>query len=317
LRWLADGIVVGFGVAMLARRLLANARNACARRWIGSQNLAVEAGEVLEEAGPPQVPLEPRPWSPDSRRCGVVAVKCGMMSLWDKWGVRRPITVLWIDECHVTQMKTEEKHGFNSLQVGIGSKKKKQVPRALLGHYAKQQVPIKRKLAEFQVTRDALLPVGTEINAAHFVAGQHVDVTGTTIGKGFQGPMKRHGFKGLPATHGVSLAHRSHGSTGQCQDPGKVFKGKKMAGQMGNDRRTVQNVMVYQVDPSRNLLYVVGQVPGHKGNFVLVKDAIRKLWEGEHLRLNPPFPTYIPNQEDELSVAVADVGPDPYEAAIG
>lgn len=275
-----------------------------------------EEGKVSE--GTDRAPaLESKEWRDGSKRCGAIAVKCGMMSLWDKWGVRRPITVLWIDDCQVIQVKTEENDGYDALQIGAGSKKRKQLSPAARGHFEKQGVSLKRKLAEFRVTQDAILPVGTRITAAHFVAGQHVDITGTSIGKGFQGPMKRHGFKGLPASHGVSLAHRSHGSTGQCQDPGKVFKGKKMAGQMGKERRTVQSVMVYQVDPIRNLLYVVGQIPGHKGNFVLVQDAIRKMWLGEHLRLGAPFPTHIPTEGENLSLTVADVGPDPYEVATG
>ena len=211
------------------------------------------------------------------RRVGCVAVKCGMTQLWDKFGVRVPVTVLWIDGCEVTQVKTEAKEGLNALQVGAGNKKEKQVSLPYRGHFTSKGLNVKRKVAEFRVTEDELLPVGTEITAQLFEPGQYLDVTGTTIGKGFQGAMKRHGFGGGNASHGASKSHRTLGSTGQCQDPGRVFKGKKMAGRMGGKRSTVQNVYLYAIDPIRNLLYVKGQVPGHKGNFVLVRDAIKSI----------------------------------------
>lgn len=160
--------------------------------------------------------------------------------------------------------------------MGAGSKKRKQITGAEYGHFAARGVQIKRELSEFRVTPDAILPVGTVVDASHFLAGQYVDIQGKTIGKGFQGPMKRWGFAGLPASHGTTKKHRAHGSIGNSQDPGRVWKGKKMAGQMGNRTRTVQNCFVYRVDPERNLIYVVGQVPGKRGNFVRVKDALRK-----------------------------------------
>jgi len=177
----------------------------------------------------------------------------------------------------VTQRKLDKSAaGVFSLQVGAGSKKPKQLSAALRGHFEAQGVPLKREVAEFRVSEDALLPVGTVLGASHFVAGQHVDVRGFTIGKGFQGPMKRWGFSGLPATHGTTKKHRAHGSIGNSQDPGRVWKGKKMAGRMGNRKRTVQSVFVYKVDPARNLLYVKGQVPGKAGLFLEVRDALRK-----------------------------------------
>ena len=177
----------------------------------------------------------------------------------------------------MTQAKLDKSSaGVFSLQVGAGSKKPKQLSPALRGHFETQGVSLKRSVAEFRVSSDAMLPVGTSLGASHFVAGQHVDVQGFTIGKGFQGPMKRWGFAGLPASHGTTKKHRAHGSIGNSQDPGRVWKGKKMAGRMGNRKRTVPNVFVYKVDPTRNLLYVKGQVPGKAGLFLKVRDALRK-----------------------------------------
>ncbi|CAI5508933.1 unnamed protein product [Closterium sp. Naga37s-1] len=229
-----------------------------------------------------------------------------MTATWDKWGVRIPLTVLWIDDNQVVQVKTREKEGYTSLQIGSGQKKPKQLTKPELGHFRAAGVPLKRKLVEFRVSEDCILPVGTPIDVRHFVPGQFIDVTGTTVGKGFQGPMKRWGFKGMPASHGASLSHRSHGSTGGRQDPGKVFKNKKMAGQMGNKQRTVQSVWVYKVEPARGLLWVKGQVPGHSGNFVFVKDAVRKHEvQGpdaqEYGGLQLPFPTFYPPAGEDLS----------------
>ena len=211
------------------------------------------------------------------KRTGLLAIKCGMTREWNEHGVAVPLTVLWIDDCQVVQQKLDDApRGVFGLQLGAGSKKPKQLSNALKGHFEKAGVPIKREVAEFRVSEDALLPVGTILNASHFVAGQFVDIQGYTIGKGFQGPMKRWGFRGLPASHGTTKKHRAHGSIGNSQDPGRVWKGKKMAGRMGGRKRTVQSVFVYKVDPSRNLLYVKGQVPGKAGLFLKVKDALRK-----------------------------------------
>lgn len=223
--------------------------------------------------------------SRSTRRTGLVAIKVGMTQEWDAWGARVPLTILWVDDCQVVQVKTEEKEGYTALQLGSGAKRPKQLHGTLRGHFEAAGVPLKRKLAEFRVSPDALLPVGFELRSSHFVAGQFVDVAGTSIGKGFQGVMKRWGFAGQPASHGASLSHRSAGSIGACQDPGKVFKGKKMAGRMGGERVTVQNCQVFRVDPARNLLYVQGHVPGHKGNWVLVKDSVKKT-----LAQQPPLP---------------------------
>ena len=204
----------------------------------------------------------------------------------------------------VIQQKLD-KPGVFSLQLGAGSRKPKQVNAAHRGHFAKQGVPIKREVSEFRVSEDAMLPVGTAIGAAHFVAGQHVDIQGRTIGKGFQGPMKRWGFSGLPATHGTTKKHRAHGSIGNSQDQGRVFKGKKMAGRMGNRTRTVQCALVYKVDPARNLIWIKGQVPGKAGNFVRVRDALFKSPADDGLEV--PYPAWgvgdMPEAPTEVTVA--------------
>jgi len=209
-------------------------------------------------------------------RTGVIAQKVGMTRVFTEEGQNVPVTVLRLDNCKVVDVRTEAKHGYNAVQLGWGNAKTKNVSKPMRGHFARAKVEPKRTLAEFRVSGDALLEVGAEITADHFVAGQRVDVAGISIGKGFAGGMKRHNFAGLEASHGVSISHRSHGSTGNNQDPGKVGKGKKMAGHMGNARATVQNLEVVSADADRGLVLVRGAVPGSRGGFVLVSDAVKR-----------------------------------------
>lgn len=209
-------------------------------------------------------------------RTGLLAQKLGMTRRFDDRGLHVPVTVLKLDSVQVVAQRTADKDGYAAVQMGWGNAKVKNVPKGLRGHFAKAKVEPKRKLTEFRVAEDALVDVGAEMSASHFVAGQFVDVCGASIGKGFAGGMKRHGFSGLRASHGVSVNHRSLGSTGQCQDPGKVFKGKKMAGRMGGVRVTTQNLRVVDVDEERGLILIRGAVPGPKGGFVRITDAIKK-----------------------------------------
>lgn len=209
-------------------------------------------------------------------RSGVIAQKLGMTRVFTDAGEQVPVTVLKLDNCQVVAQRTEEKNGYTALQLGVGLRKVKNTPRALRGHFAKASVEPKRKMAEFRVSADNLIEIGAELTADHFVAGQFVDVTGTSKGKGFQGVMKRHNFGGGRATHGNSISHRAHGSTGQRQDPGKVFKGKKMAGHMGDVRVTTQNLKIVQTDVERGLILVEGAVPGAKGGWIIVRDAVKR-----------------------------------------
>ncbi len=209
-------------------------------------------------------------------RTGVIAKKLGMTRVFKPDGAHVPVTVCHVDSCQVVGQRTEEKHGYTAVQLGAGEKKAKRVIKAERGHFAKANVAPKSVLAEFRVTSDYLVDVGAELSAEHFVVGQMVDVSGTTIGKGFAGAMKRWNFRGLRATHGVSVTHRSHGSTGQRQDPGKVFKNKKMAGHLGAARATTQNLEVVKVDPARNLIMLKGSVPGASGSWVVIRDAVKR-----------------------------------------
>jgi large subunit ribosomal protein L3 len=209
-------------------------------------------------------------------RSGVIAKKVGMTRLFMEDGKQIPVTVLQLDKLQVVAQRTAEKDGYSAVQLGAGSAKAKRTSQAMRGHFAAAQVEPKRKIAEFRVAPENLIPVGEEIIASHYFEGQFVDVSGTSIGKGFQGAMKRWNFGGLRASHGVSISHRSHGSTGQCQDPGKVFKGKKMAGHMGAARVTTQNLQVVRTDTDRGLIMVKGAVPGSKGGWVTIKDAVKK-----------------------------------------
>jgi large subunit ribosomal protein L3 len=209
-------------------------------------------------------------------RTGILAEKLGMTRVFRPDGTHMPVTVLRVRDCAVVATRRPETDGYAAVQLGAGKAKTKNVSKPMRGHFAKAKVEPKKRLAEFRVAEDALLEPGTEIGADHFVIGQYVDVSGVSIGKGFAGAMKRWGFRGLRASHGVSVSHRSHGSTGNRQDPGKVFKGKKMAGHMGDERVTVQNLEVVGIDRERGLILVRGGVPGAKGGVVRVRDAIKR-----------------------------------------
>ena len=209
-------------------------------------------------------------------RSGVIAQKVGMTRIFTDAGEHVPVTVLKLENVQVLRHRTDEKNGYTALQLGAGTRKPSRLTKSERGTFAKVEVEPKRRLAEFRVTPDNLIEVGAEITADHFVPGQFVDITGTNQGKGFQGAMKRWNFGGMGASHGISVVHRSLGSTGQRQDPGKVFKGKKMAGQMGNERVTTQNLVVVKTDVERGLVMVRGAVPGSKGGWVLVRDAVKK-----------------------------------------
>ncbi len=209
-------------------------------------------------------------------RSGVLAKKVGMTRLFMEDGRQIPVTVLAMEGCQVVAQRTSDKDGYSAVQLGAGAARAKNTAQPMRGHFAAAKVEPKRKLAEFRVSPENLIGVGEEITADHYFEGQFVDVAGTSIGKGFAGAMKRHNFGGLRATHGVSISHRSHGSTGQCQDPGRVFKGKKMAGHMGSVRVTTQNLQVVKTDSERGLIMVKGAVPGSKGGWVTIKDAVKK-----------------------------------------
>jgi large subunit ribosomal protein L3 len=231
-------------------------------------------------------------------RSGVLAKKVGMTRLFMEDGKQIPVTVLQLDKLEVVANRTAEKDGYSAVQLGAGTAKAKRTSKAMRGHFAAAKVEPKRKIVEFRVAEENLIPVGEEIIAAHYFEGQFVDVAGTSIGKGFQGAMKRHNFGGLRATHGVSISHRSHGSTGQCQDPGKVFKGKKMAGHMGAARVTTQNLQVVKTDVARGLIMIKGAVPGSKGGWVTVKDAVKK-----PLSENTLFPAALASSAKEAEKA--------------
>ena len=209
-------------------------------------------------------------------RTGLIAQKLGMTRIFAEDGSHVPVTVLKVDNCQVVDVRTQEKHGYNAVQLGIGKAKVKNVSKAERGSFARAKVEPKAKLAEFRVSKDGLLEIGAELSVAHFLPGQFVDVIGTTIGKGFAGSMKRWNFGGLRATHGVSVSHRSHGSTGNRQDPGRTFPGKKMAGHLGVERVTTQNLTVVQTNEAEGLLLIKGAIPGHDGSYVLVSDAVKR-----------------------------------------
>ena len=234
-----------------------------------------------------------------SLRTGLIAKKLGMTRIFKDDGTHVPVTVLHLDEVQVVDTRTEERDGYTAVQLGWGKAKVRNVSQANKGHFARVRVEPKAKLVEFRVDADAMLESGQALSADHFVVGQKVDVCGVSKGKGFAGAMKRWNFRGLEASHGVSVSHRSHGSTGNRQDPGKTFKNKKMAGHLGQDRITTLNVEVAGVDAERGLLLIRGSVPGAKNGFVMVRDAIKKLRHAD-----APYPTSV---RADVAVA-ADTG---------
>ncbi len=239
-------------------------------------------------------------------RTGILAKKVGMTRVFADNGQVLPVTVLHVDQCQVTAVRTTERDGYTAVQLGAGKAKPKNVAKPQRAAYAKANIEPKMKLVEFRVSDTNLLDVGAELSAAHFVPGQLVDVAGTTIGKGFAGAMKRHGFHGLRASHGVSVSHRSHGSTGQRQDPGKVFKGKKMAGHMGDVRATTQNLEIVSVDAENGLILVRGSIAGHDQGWVEITDAVKKQTKGIEL----PTPAGL---KTTAQASAASVGTAPAE----
>ena len=237
-------------------------------------------------------------------RTGVIAKKMGMTRLFQDDGRHVPVTVLALENNQVVAHKTADRDGYVAVQLGAGTAKVKNVAKPQRGHFGKAEVEPKARLAEFRVSQDALVDVGAEIAADHFVAGQLVDVSGHTQGKGFQGGMKRWNFGGLRATHGVSVSHRSLGSTGQRQDPGKVFKGKKMAGHMGDKERTQQNLEIVSTDVARGLLFVKGSVPGHKGTWLTVKDSVKVARHAD-----APYPASVRSKAHDEEPVTAEVQP--------
>ena len=237
-------------------------------------------------------------------RTGLIAKKLGMSRIFEANGVHVPVTVLSVDGLKVVAVKTAEKDGYTAVQLGTGAVKAKNVSKPMKGHFAKANVEPKKKLGEFRVSEDCLLSVGNELSVEHFVPGQYVDVCATSIGKGFAGVMKRHNFAGLEATHGVSVSHRSHGSTGQRQDPGKVFKGKKMAGHMGAERVTVQNLKVVAIDAARGLIMVKGAVPGSENSWVRVTDAVKKT-----ANVQLPMPAGLKKVDEPVAVKAEEAAP--------
>ncbi len=211
-----------------------------------------------------------------TQRTGLLAKKLGMTRFFDEAGVHVPVTVLSLEGCQVVAQRTKDRDGYVALQLGAGTRKAKNVSNPERVRFAKAQVEPKAILTEFRVTEDALVEVGAELSADHFVEGQRVDIQGTSIGKGFAGAMKRWNFGGMRATHGVSVSHRAHGSTGQRQDPGKVFKGKKMAGHLGVETVTTLNLTVARIDAERGLVFIRGAVPGAEGSYVKIRDAVKK-----------------------------------------
>ncbi|KAF8643833.1 hypothetical protein AX16_008850 [Volvariella volvacea WC 439] len=269
-------------------------------RWLHTSP-ATNAAPVTNAS---TITQEVQKWTPNSIRTGVIARKRGMASMWNDQGVRFPVTILQLENCQVTaNIRTVRRNHteYHAVQVAASDRPEKTTTRQMLGHFKKAGVPPKRIVKEFPVTPDAHVPVGTTLSAVHFVPGQYVDVAATSVGKGFQGVMKRWGFGGLPASHGTSISHRSAGSTGQHQDPGRVWPGKKMAGRMGGKRVTVQNLAVVRVDSNLDLIFVRGCIPGVDDAHVLVRDAKKKMNAlGNHNQAKGLYEKVLPKGVDDL-----------------
>jgi large subunit ribosomal protein L3 len=237
-------------------------------------------------------------------RTGLLAKKLGMTRIFAADGNHVPVTVLRVEDCRVVSVRTRERDGYWAVQLGVGAAKVKNVSKPQRGHFARAQVEPKARLAEFRISEDAVLAVGAEITAAHFVPGQRVDVTGVSIGKGFAGAMKRHNFRGLRASHGVSISHRSHGSTGQRQSPGKTFKSKKMAGHLGAIRVTTQSLEVIAADAERGVLMIKGSVPGSPGGYVRITDAVKR-----RMPENLPFPAALRETPQTVASPAEEASP--------
>ncbi|TEB36403.1 ribosomal protein L3 [Coprinellus micaceus] len=275
----------------------------CQARLLHTSLPARSSAEEATTSTTPETQGEPKKWTPKSTRTGLIAVKRGMTSMWNDQGVKFPVTILQVADCQVTKnikVPKPDHTVYHAVQVAAVNKPAKAVTRQMLGHFKKANISPKRYVKEFPVTSDAHLPVGTTLSAIHFVPGQYVDCVATSIGKGFQGTMKKWGFGGLAASHGVSVSHRSAGSTGQHQDPGRVFPGKKMAGHMGGNQVTVQNLAVVRVDTSLNLIYVRGAVPGVDDAPVYVRDAKKIMAQGKAYAAKGRTDKILPKGVDDL-----------------
>jgi len=235
-------------------------------------------------------------------RCGLIAKKIGMTNIFDANEKQVAVTLLQVESCTVIDVRSQERDGYNAVQVGAFEAKPKNVTKPMRGHFEKAKVTPKKVVKEFRVSPGALLGVGLELEVSHFIAGQFVDIQGRTVGKGFAGVMKRYLFRGLRASHGVSLTHRSGGATGSRQDPGKVFKGRKMPGHMGDKNRTMQNIKVINIDNDKGLIIVKGSIPGSKGGYVYISDSIKKA-----LPANAPFPAAVKKSAGSVDIRATEV----------
>eukprot|EP00049_Salpingoeca_infusionum_P022757 m.8625 g.8625 ORF g.8625 m.8625 type:complete len:307 (-) comp5379_c0_seq1:266-1186(-) len=279
-----------------------------AARLVSTTSVSLSDAQSEEQAVSPTGHVKPY-IAGQTRRCGLLARKVGMTQLFTEWGERVPVTAFQVENMQVLAQRTPEKHGYTALQVGAEDVAPRKVTKQQLTVFENLGIKPKRHICEFKVSDDCLLPVGTELTCEHFIPGQYVDIQGVTIGKGFQGVMKRHNFGGMPASHGVTLTHRKAGGMGGGQDPGRVWKGKRMEGRMGGKKVTQMNLQVYRVDTRYNMLFVVGSVPGSKNSIVKIKDAMTK----------PPSEAPIPTQPahslPKMPFTVSGAAQDPFAKA--